>query len=469
MRTCILILAIGVLSLAASLSAVESAMRPNLILIVADDLGYGDLSCYGQKRFTTPNIDRLASEGMRFTQAYAGCTVCAPSRCTLFTGLHTGHAAVRSNKQAPERDGFASSAPLPEGTVTWPALLGQAGYATGMFGKWGLGAPGNSGEPAKMGLQDFLGYCDQKLAHEYYPSFLVRNREKMPLASGTWSHAVIWDGALDFVRKHRNQPFVLLCTVTIPHSKLQVPEADSAPFLTRYADLQDPAKANAAAYAGMITRLDADVGRLLDLLQKEGLDKKTLVAFTSDNGPSVEGGQPVGFFNSSGGLRGIKRDLYEGGIRTPFVARWPGRIAAGQTSDLPCAFWDWMPTACALAGVKAPDQGDGISFLPTLLGKASEQERHDSLYWEFYEKGSSRAVRFGDWKAVQAGFVNAPDGPVELYDLGKDPVEGKDVAAANPAIVAQARKLLSDNHTPAPAWEGGGKGEGKGKGKGKDK
>ncbi|MEK7413163.1 MAG: arylsulfatase [Planctomycetota bacterium] len=468
MHTFVMVLAFVILGLVGTLAAAETQSRPNIILIVADDLGYGDVSCYGQKRFTTPHIDRLANEGIRFTQAYAGSTVCAPSRCSLFTGLHTGHAVVRGNKPSSERDGFASNTPLPEGTVTWPALLAQSGYATGMFGKWGLGAPGNSGEPAKMGLAEFLGYCDQTEAHDYYPSFLVHNREKMQLAAGTWSHAVIWDGAMDFVRKNRNGPFVILCTVTVPHAKLQVPEADSAPFLTRYADLQGQAKIDAAAYAGMITRLDADIGRLLELLQKEGLDKKTLVAFTSDNGPAASG-QPLGYFNSSGGLRGIKRDLYEGGIRTPLVVRWPGRIAAGQTSDLSCAFWDWMPTACALAGVKAPTDGDGISFLPTLLGKAAEQKRHDSLYWEFFEKGTCRAVRFGDWKAVQAGFVSAPDGPVELFDLAKDPSEKTDVAAANPAIIAQARKLLTDSRTAAPAWEGGGTGEGKGKGKGKNK
>jgi arylsulfatase A-like enzyme len=451
MQTSIVKLMIGGLCLAGMLTAAEPPPRPNLILIVADDLGYGDLSCYGQKRFATPNIYRLATEGMRFNQAYAGSTVCAPSRCSLFTGLHTGHAAVRGNRQAPERDGFASSTPLPKGTVTWPALLGQAGYAVGMFGKWGLGAPGNSGEPAKMGIGEFLGYCDQILAHEYYPSFLVHDREKMPLPAGTWSHAVIWDGAMEFVRRKRDVPFVLLCTVTIPHGKLQVPEADSAPFLARYADLQGQERINAAAYAGMITHLDADIGKLLGLLRESALDGRTLVAFTSDNGPSD---LPGSYFDSSGGLRGIKRDLYEGGIRVPFIARWPGHIAAGQASELACAFWDWMPTACDLAGVPAPTDGDGISFLPTLLGRASEQRRHDSLYWEFHESGASRAVRFGDWKAVQSDFLAMPGGPVELYDLGTDRQERKNVSAANPAIILQARKLLADSRIPSPAWDG---------------
>lgn len=464
MRTEVLILAALVLGLAGTLWSVDRTERPNLILIVADDLGYGDLSCYGQQRFATPNLDRMATEGIRFTQAYAGSTVCAPSRGSLFTGLHTGHAAVRGNRDTEEREGFSSNTPLPEGTVTWPSLLRQAGYATGMYGKWGLGAPGNSGEPAKMGFDEFLGYCNQRLAHEYYPSFLVHNREKIDLAPGTWSHAFIWDQAMAFVHAKRDVPFVLLCTVTIPHSKLQVPDEDAAPFRERYADLQGPERISAAAYAGMITRLDTDIGRLLDLLQETGLDQRTLVAFTSDNGPSLSGRQPIGYFESSGGLRGIKRDLYEGGIRVPFIVRWPGRIAGGMVSDHLCAFWDWMPTACDLAGIPAP-AGDGISFLPTLMGTTADQRLHESLYWEFHEKGNFRAIRFGNWKAVQADFIAASQGPVELYDLAEDPAETTDVAAANPDIVVQARTLLAASRTPAPMWEGGsarGKGGGTG-------
>ena len=424
--------------------------RPNIIFILADDLGYGDVGCFGQKRIQTPRLDRLAAEGVRFTQAYAGSTVCAPSRCCLMTGLHTGHAHVRGNALVPLR---------PE-DVTVAELLKAAGYATGIVGKWGLGEPGTTGVPNRQGFDYWFGYLNQRHAHNYWPTHLYRNEERVPLKnvvpkedkSGAgvasekveYSHDLFAREALAFVEKHRAEPFFLYLAFTIPHANNEAGrEGMEVPSDEPYSDQPWPqAQKN---HAAMITRMDRDVGRLMDRLKDLGIDQDTLVIFTSDNGSHHEGGADPAFFGSSGPLRGIKRDLYEGGIRVPTLARWPGRIAAGTVSDHAWAFWDFLPTACDLAGVAAPKGIDGISFVPALVGKP--QREHEYLYWEFHEGGFNQAVRMGRWKAVRR--AKGP-GKTELYDLSTDLGEKSDVAADHADVVARAETLFVTARTDSP-------------------
>ena len=338
-------------------SATASAAKPNIVYILLDDAGYGDLSCYGQKLFGTPHIDRLATEGMRFTQHYSGSTVCAPTRCCLMTGVHTGHSFVRGNREVqPE-----GQAPLPAEIVTIPRLLQEAGYVTGAFGKWGLGAPGSPSDPAEH-FDLFFGYNCQREAHTYYPGHLWRNREKVPLDGGTYSATIIMDQALEFVRANREQPFFLFLPVTIPHAAMHAPEHYVAPFRKKFPQFEDKigtyrgpeVKNPIAAFAGMMTLMDEGIGDLMALLRELKLDEKTLVLLSSDNGPHQEGGHEPDFFDSNGPLRGHKRDLYEGGVRAPLIARWPGHIEAGSTSDLISAHWDMLPTFCELAGADTP-------------------------------------------------------------------------------------------------------------------
>jgi arylsulfatase A-like enzyme len=414
-------------------------------LILADDLGYGDLGCYGQTRIRTPNLDRLAAEGMRFTQCYAGSTVCAPSRAALMTGLHTGHNWIRGNAELALR---------PEDT-TVAQLLKRAGYATGALGKWGLGLQDTSGIPNRKGFDDWFGYLDQTHAHNYYPETLWRNELPFLLERnqngqrGDYAHHWFARGATNFVRMHTNEPFFLYLAVTIPHANnelgqktgngMEVPS--DAPYSAE--SWPQPEKNKAA----MITLLDADVGRLMAALKDQGLDDNTLVLFTSDNGPHKEGGVDPGFFASSGPLRGIKRDLYEGGIRVPAIARWPGRIRAGAVSDQVWAFWDVLPTLAELAGGTAPPGVDGISVAPTLLGQP-QRRQHEFLYWEFHESGFKQAVRMGKWKAVRL----APGKPLELYNLAEDLAELHDVAARHPRIVARIEHYLETARTESVRW-----------------
>ncbi|MCB1234853.1 MAG: arylsulfatase [Verrucomicrobiae bacterium] len=440
------------------LQSVRAADRPNLIYILLDDAGWGDLSCYGQAKFTTPNIDRLATEGMKFTDHYSGSTVCAPTRCSLMTGKHTGHTYVRGNREVkPE-----GQAPMPADIVTLPRLLKGVGYATGAFGKWGLGAPGSESDPAEH-FDLFHGYNCQREAHNYYPDHLWKNRGRVELDGKTYAHDLIMTEALAFIREHREGPFFAYLPVTIPHAAMHAPEEEMAPFRKQFAAFEDtigkyagPEVRNpVAAFAAMMTRLDRNVGELLDLLKELGIDDNTLVMLSSDNGPHQEGGHQPDFFDSNGPFRGHKRDVYEGGIRAPLLARWPGKIAAGSTSDLVSAHWDAMPTLCELAGASPAEDTDGISMVPTLLGKLSDQKRHDYLYWEFYEQGGKRAVRFGNWKAVQLGL--AKDGlekaKIELYDLGADRGEENDIAATHPDEVAKARAFFAEAHVPSAMWE----------------
>ncbi|MEE2781201.1 MAG: arylsulfatase [Planctomycetota bacterium] len=425
--------------------------QPNIIFILADDLGYGDLGCYGQQQIQTPNLDRMAKEGMRFTRFYAGSTVCAPSRCTLMTGLHTGHCLIRGNRRVDLRDD----------DYTVAEMLQGAGYRTGMFGKWGLGSEGGTGLPTRQGFDEFFGYLDQSHAHNYYPTFLIRGSEREPLDNvvpnpgrqgqgvasekKTYSHDLIIREALDFVDRNRDKPFFLYLPVTIPHANNEAGDAGmEVPSLGIYADRDwpEPEKGRAA----MITYLDRDIGRLMKKLKDLGIDRRTIVFFSSDNGPHNEGGSESAFFNSSGSLRGSKRYLYEGGIRVPLIVRWPGKVAEGTESDHVGAFWDFMPTAAALAHTKAPPGIDGISFAPTLLGKGKQKE-HDYLYWEFHEYGKIQALLIENHKALR-GLGKE----VLLYDLAADPAETNDIAAARPDLVKRVENIFDRERTPSEIW-----------------
>jgi arylsulfatase A len=410
--------------------AASAASKPNVVFILADDLGYGDLGCFGQTKIRTPNLDRMAAEGMRFTQAYAGTTVCAPSRSALMTGQHTGHCPIRGNKEIkPE-----GQEPMPADTFTVAHLMKRAGYRTGMIGKWGLGFPGSASTPEKMGFDYFFGYNCQMKAHDYYPAYLWRNTNQVALDSKTYSHDLMAEDALDFVRRNQQKPFFLYLPFTIPHGKFQVPNQDP------YAAENWPAQwKNIAA---MITRMDKDIGRLLSLLKELQLDDNTLVFFASDNGA---GYQPK-FFQSSGPLRGMKRDMYEGGLRSPGIARWPGRIQPGVVSEQVWAFWDLMPTLGELTGQKAPSTIDGISILPALVERKTIA--HPPLYFEFHERGFSVAARIADWKAVRLGTKL----PIELYDLKSDPVEQHNVAAQHADVVKRFEDYFKTARTESVTW-----------------
>lgn len=440
--------------------AVQAAPRPNIIFILADDLGYGDLGCYGQQRIRTPRIDRLAAEGLRFTQAYAGSTVCAPSRCALMTGRHMGHARVRGN--AGRANPLAQS--LRVGDVTVAGMLQGAGYTTALIGKWGLGDVGGAeaGLPRRQGFDFFFGYLNQRHAHNYYPSFLWRNEERVRLRNTVpnedpdgagvsdnkieYSADLIADEALAFIRRAQDRPFFLYFAPTIPHANNEAgPAGMEVPDLGWYRDRDWPPAQK--AHAAMISRLDRDVGRILDLLRELGLDERTLVLFSSDNGPHREGGFDPAFNDSSGPLRGIKRDLYEGGIRVPFIARWPGRVPAGRVSGQVTAFWDFLPTVAELAGVANPPACDGISIAPTLLGRPPRRQ-HEFLYWEFFEGGFKQAIRAGDWKGIRL----APGRPLELYDLKTDLGETRDLAASRPEVVKRLDRLLARAREDSPDW-----------------
>jgi arylsulfatase A-like enzyme len=441
--------------------ASSAVRKPSIIFILADDLGYGDLGCYGQTKIKTPNLDRLAAEGMCFTNFYAGSTVCAPSRCALMTGLHTGHAFIRGN---------ATLALRPQ-DLTVAEVLKQAGYRTGLIGKWGLGDPNTTGLPEKKGFDEFLGYLDQVHAHDYYTDHLWRYDpptsakpgyvgqmgfpENEGGKKGLYMDDVFTTSALNFLRirkpepLNKYRPFFLYLAYTIPHANNEEGQRTGngmeVPSDAPYSDKPWPAtEKNKAA---MITRLDGYVGQLLDKLKELKIDDSTVVFFSSDNGPHKEGGVDPTFFQSAGPLRGIKRDLYEGGIRVPLIVRWPGKIKPGVVSGEVGAFWDFLPTAAEIAQTNVTRQLDGLSLLPTLLGKPRTNP-HDFLYWEFHERGFQQAVRMGDWKAVrpQAGE------PIELYNLSADVGEKQNVAAQNPEVVAKIEAYLRTARTESADW-----------------
>jgi arylsulfatase A-like enzyme len=440
-----LIAALLLLSSSPPSTAVQ-ARKPNIVFILADDLGYGDIGPYGQRHILTPNLDRLAAQGTRFTQAYAGAAVCAPSRSVLMTGLHTGHTAVRAN---------AGTIPLRADDVTVADVLKRAGYISGGFGKWGLGDAGSAGVPTRHGFKEFFGYLHQIHAHTYYPEFLWLNEGKYPLpgnvngARAEYSAELIAERALRFIREHRDQPFFLYAAFTLPHGRFEVP--DDEPYGSR--GWPQPEK----NFASMVTRLDGYVGRIMALLAELKLDRDTIVFFSSDNGGVSGEGHDVTRFRSNGPFRGEKATLYEGGIRVPMIVRWPGRVAENSSSDTPWGFWDFLPTAAALAGTRAPDGIDGISMLPAILGgKAAgdQQSTREFFYWEHQtfdrqksalrEAAMIQAVRMGDWKAVRL----KPGAPLELYDLARDVGETSNVAAAHPDVVAKIEAYLKTARTP---------------------
>jgi len=430
--------------------AAKPERKPNIIFIMADDLGYGDLSCFGQRKFETPHLDRMAAEGMRFTRHYSGSTVCAPSRCSLMTGLHTGHTFIRGNREVRPEGQY----PIPKDTPTLAKLLKGAGYATGMFGKWGLGAPGSSGDPMKQGFDEFFGYNCQRHAHSYYVDYLWHNGEKVARDPKSYAHDAIVQQAMKFIEDNSRGPFFCYMPVTIPHASMHVPEESAKPFRSEFPEFEETVgryagpkvKNPIACFAGMVTRLDRQIGEMFKLLDELGIDENTLVIFTSDNGPHREGGHDPKFFDSNGPLRGIKRDLYEGGIRVPTIARWPGKIEAGAVNDHISAFWDVLPTCAEAAGVEIPQGIDGISFLPTMLGHDDRQKQHEYLYWEFPARGSSQAVRLGDWKAVRVNLKKNPAAPIELYNLKTDIGEKNNVAKDHPESVAKMKEIFEKAH-----------------------
>jgi arylsulfatase A len=432
---------------------------PNIVFILADDLGYAELGCYGQTKIRTPRIDRMARAGMRFTQFYAGAPVCAPSRCCLMTGKHSGHAHIRDNSEVqPE-----GQRPIPRSAVTIAELLKAKGYATAGTGKWGLGYPGSEGAPNRQGFDLFFGYNCQRHAHSHYPTYLRRNDRIVRLegndggATGKqFSHDLMEAEALKFIRDHRERPFFLYAPFIIPHVALQVPEDSLAEYRGRWEDPPYtggrgylPHPHPRAAYAAMVTRMDRSVGRILDLLKELRLDGNTLVVFSSDNGPTHGGvgGSDSEFFESAGPLRGLKGSVYEGGIRVPFVARWPGRIGAGTRSSLAAAAWDVLPTLCEVAGADPPKETDGISIVPTLLGKGI-QKKHPHLYWEFPAYGGQQAARIGDWKGVRQNLLQGRT-EIELYDLARDAGEKENVAPRHPDVVARVARVMAESHTPS--------------------
>ena len=432
------------------------AKKPNIIYILADDLGYGDLSCYGQEGFQTPNIDRLAAEGLRFTQHYAGSTVCAPSRCSLMTGLHTGHAQIRGNKEYEPIGQY----PLAQGTMTVARLLKGAGYTTGLFGKWGLGYSGNSGDPLNQGFDTFFGYNCQINAHDYYPEWVFQDGEKVTLDGRKYAPDLIMDKALEFIEENRAGPFFCYIPVIIPHAPMLAPEAVQNEWRSRLPQFDGETGSYAgtrvinpiAAFPAVVTYLDGQIGHLMQHLKDLGIDDNTLVIFSSDNGPHSAGGHDPEFWNSSGPLRGNKRDLYEGGIRVPMIARWPSKIKPGGESDHVSAFWDILPTMAEIAGLTPPADIDGISFLPTLLSRAGRQRRHEYLYWESTEKTGKQAIRKGNFKAVRLRVDKNPYAPIELYDLDVDPGETRDISDRHPEIVDELSPLFTSARTESEAF-----------------
>lgn len=437
---------------------VEEPNPPNIIYIMADDLGIGDLGCYGQDSISTPNLDRMAAMGMKFTNHYSGSTVCAPSRCTLMTGKHTGHATIRSNQ----------ANAIEDEDITVGEILQKAGYKTGIVGKWGLGDQNSAGSPWKQGFDYFYGFLNQIKAHNSFPDSIWENTTHLKLNNeveiaqssyakgigssttkrGDYIHDLFIEKCLSFIEKNKKDPFYLYYAATIPHANnefwINQEHGLEVKDYGIYAEKDWPNSAK--GYAAMVTNLDAQVGAILDEIEEEGLSNNTLVIFTSDNGVHAEGNNDPEFFDSNGINRGIKRDLYEGGIKTPHLAFWPGKIPENSESDLHSAFWDFLPTAAEVASIEFSHQIDGISYLPTLLGK-NQTEKHDVLYWEFYEEGGKQAIRKDQWKGVRLNLKKEEKPALALYDLNKDPSETTNVAAKHPEVVEDLLQELTKNRS----------------------
>lgn len=445
-------------------SAPSVEQKPNIIFILADDLGYGDLGCYGQQIIQTPNIDRLAASGIRFTQSYAGCTVSAPSRCALMTGVHTGHADIRGNRELPGEGQLG----IAESSNTVAKVLKEQGYTTGAFGKWGLGAPGGTGDPNNQGFDEFYGYNCQRHAHRYYPEHLWHNQTKVMLPGNegyremvTFAPDLIQEQALNFIAENKENPFFAYVAIVQPHAELLAQDdehfakydgklGEEVPFVAHQegAEYGDPnfnimhyasQEKPHATFAAMVSQVDEYVGQIIDAVEAAGIAENTIILFSSDNGPHQEGGADPDFFDSNGPITGYKRSMTDGGIRLPLIASWSGTIKEGQVSDHITAFWDFLPTAAEIAGAPAPVGTDGISYLPTLLGEGKQQQ-HDYLYWEWQ---GNLAVRMGDWKAIK---MSKKDN-VEIYNLIEDIAETNDVAEQHPDLVAKAEQIFKEAHT----------------------
>ena len=433
--------------------------KPNVVFILADDLGYADLSCLGQTKFSTPNIDALASKGMLFTQHYSGSSVSAPSRSCLITGQHTGHTFIRGNKELP----VEGQHPLPSDTYTIFQMLKDNGYKTSVFGKWGLGAPATEGAPENQNIDEFFGYNCQRQAHNYYPYHLWHNNEKIILDGNKgkdendYAPYLIHKKALDFIKENKDTTFFMWYTSVLPHAELKVPQKELMEFVGRPEMEEEKSYVGCdegeyyknggygsqpythAAFATMVSILDRQVGEICATLDSLGIADNTIIVFTSDNGPHFEGGADPDFFDGNGEFRGYKRDLYEGGIRVPMIIKWNDVVERNSRSNHISAFWDFLPTMADIIGAELPENIDGISFLPVLAGRG-EQKEHDYLYWEFHENNGRQAVRQGDWKAVKYDVHN--DGKIELYDLSVDEAEEFDVAEMYPDKVAEMDSLM---------------------------
>lgn len=434
------------------LSHLVAAEKPNIIYIIVDDMGYGDLSCYGQESWTTPNIDRLASEGIKFTSHYSGSTVCAPSRSSLMTGQDQGHTRVRGN----------GDFRLLKEDITVAELLKKAGYTNCMIGKSCVtGNVQDAQAPFECGFDQYYGTLSHVTAHHHWPQFVYDNGERVEIPGNLGKTGKVFiqnrytHKAIDFVTAHKDKPFFLLLSYSTPHADIDAPEEDVKPFLGKFepevaykGGHYKGTKTIKANYAGMVANLDKNMGKILATLKQLGIDDNTAISFTSDNGPTLAGGYHYKYFDSNGIYRGGKRDLYEGGIRVPFLVRWPAKIKAGSVSDHPSAFWDFLPTACDLAGVEKPDNIQGISYLPTLLG--TTQPAHPYLYWEFHEKGGKLAVRQQDWKLVGVNQATQNPKPFELYNLGEDISETNDLAKSHPEKLQELLTILKNHRSPSP-------------------
>jgi arylsulfatase A-like enzyme len=445
------------LLLAAQVSSLIAQERPlpNVIFIMADDLGIGDIGPYGQKIIKTPAIDKLSTEGIRFAQHYVGAPVCGPSRCSVITGKHTGRINIRGNALTPKSQGEEFDKPLAAKEITIAEIMKRKGYATAVIGKWGLGGPDSEGSPNKQGFDYFFGYLNQASAHKHFPQFLFENNTRVTLNKKVYSHDAMEEKALNFIEKNAGSPFMLYFVPTLPHAELLVPNDDIGEYAGMFTEKPFPGDPTGVGfapqarpigtYAAMVARLDKSVERILDLLKQRNIDKNTIVIFTSDNGVHDRAGYNPDVLDSNGPFKGIKRDMYEGGIRTPFIVRWPDKIKPGTVSFHISAFYDLLPTLCHIIGVKAPESTDGVSFLPSLTGKGIQQ-KHDFLYWELHESGGRQAVLKDNWKLIRFNADNKDAWKYELYNISQDPGEQMNVLAQYPEKVKAYIQLLDKAH-----------------------